>query len=75
METPKFLRKYKLVFKVIKYVIGLIAMVYLISMCTYLISSESTFCCIIGMLILATIAVLVVTLVVESVDKLKSLFK
>lgn len=75
METPKFLRKYKLVFKVIKYVIGLIAMMYLISMCTYLISSESTFCCIMGMLILATMAVLVVTLVVESVEKLKSLFK
>lgn len=75
METPKFLRKYKLVFKVIKYVIGFIAMMYLISMCTYLISSESTFCCIMGMLILATIAVLVVTLVVESVDKLKGLFK
>lgn len=75
METPKFLRKYKLVFKVIKYVIGFIAMIYLISMCTYLISSGSTFCCIMGMLILATMAVLVVTLVVESVDKLKSLFK
>lgn len=75
METPKFLRKYKLVFKVIKYVISLIAMMYLISMCTYLISSESTFCCIMGMLILATMAVLVVNLVVESVDKLKSLFK
>ena len=75
METPKFLRKYKLVFKVIKYVIGFIAMIYLISMCAYLISSESTFCCIMGMLILATMAVLVVTLVVESVDKLKSLFK
>lgn len=70
METPKFLRKYKLVFKVIKYVIGFIAMMYLISMCTYLISSESTFCCIMGMLILATMLV-----VVESVDKLKSLFK
>lgn len=75
METPKFLRKYKLVFKVIKYVIGFIAMMYLISMCTYLISSESTFCCIMGMLILAAMAVLVVILVVESVDKLKSLFK
>ena len=49
METPKFLRKYKLVFKVIKYVIGFVAMMYLISMCTYLISSESTFCCIMGM--------------------------
>ena len=75
METPKFLRKYKLVFKVIKYVIGFIAMMYLISMCTYLISSESTFCCIMGMLILATMAVLVVTLVVESIDKLICLFK
>ena len=75
METPKFLRKYKLVFKVIKYVIGFIAMMYLISMCTYLISSESTFCCIIGMLILATIAVLVVTLISENINKLKSLFK
>ena len=75
METPKFLRKYRLVLNVIKYVIGFIAMMYLISMCTYLISSESTFCCIMGMLILATMAVLVVTLVVESVDKLKSLFK
>lgn len=75
METSKFLREYKLVFKVIKYVIGLIATMYLISMCTYLISSESTFCCIMGMLILATMAVLVVNLVVESVDKLKSLFK
>lgn len=75
METPKFLRKYKLVFKVIKYVIGFIAMMYLISMCTYLISSESTFCCIMGMLILATIAVLVVTLISENVNKLKSLFK
>lgn len=75
METPKFLRKYKLVFKTIKYVIGFIAMIYLVSMCTYLISSESTFCCIMGMLILATMAVLVITLVIESVDKLKSLFK
>ena len=73
METPKFLRKYKLVFKVIKYVIGFIAMMYLISMCTYLISSESTFCCIMGMLILATIAVLVVTLISENINKLKSL--
>lgn len=75
METPKFLRKYKLVFKVIKYVIGFIAIMYLISMCTYLISSESTFCCIMGMLILATIAVLVVTLISENINKLKSLFK
>ena len=75
METPKFLRKYKLVFKVIKYVIVFIAMMYLISMCTYLISSESTFCCIMGMLILATIAVLVVTLISENINKLKSLFK
>ena len=75
METPKFLRKYKLVFKVIKYVIGFIATMYLISMCTYLISSESTFCCIMGMLILATIAVLVVTLISENINKLKSLFK
>ena len=75
METPNFLRKYKLVFKVIKYVIGFIAMMYLISMCTYLISSESTFCCIMGMLILATIAVLVVTLISENINKLKSLFK
>ena len=75
METPKFLRKYKLIFKAIKYVIGFIAMMYLISMCTYLISSESTFCCIMGMLILATIAVLVVTLISENINKLKSLFK
>lgn len=75
METPKFLRKYKLVFKVIKYVIGFIAMMYLISMCTYLISSESTFCCIMGILILVTIAVLVVTLISENINKLKSLFK
>ena len=75
METPKFLIKYKLVFKVIKYVIGFIAMMYLINMCTYLISSESTFCCIMGMLILATIAVLVVTLISENINKLKSLFK
>lgn len=73
METPKFLRKYKLVFKVIKYVIGFIAMIYLISMSTYLISSESTFCCIMG--ILVTIATLLITLVIESVDKLKNLFK
>ena len=75
METPKFLRKYKLVFKVIKYVIGFIAMMYLISMCTYLISSESTFCCIMGILILATIAVFVVTLIVENINKLKNLLK
>lgn len=75
METSKFLRKYRLVLKVIKYVIGFIAMMYLISMCTYLISSESTFCCIMGMLILATIAVLVVTLISENINKLKSLFK
>lgn len=75
METPKFLRKYKLVFKVIKYVIGFIAMMYLISMCTYLIGSESTFCCIMGILILAAIAVLVVTLIPENINKLKSLFK
>ena len=75
METPKFLKKYRLVLNVIKYVIGFIAMMYLISMCTYLISSESTFCCIMGMLILATIAVLVVTLISENINKLKSLFK
>ena len=75
METPKFLRKYRLVLNVVKYVIGFIAMMYLISMCTYLISSESTFCCIMGMLILATIAVLVVTLISENINKLKSLFK
>ena len=75
METPKFLRKYRLVSNVTKYVIGFIAMMYLINMCTYLISSESTFCCIMGMLILATIAVLVVTLIPENINKLKSLFK
>ena len=75
METPKFLRKYKLVFKVIKYVIGFIAAMYLISMCTYLISSESTFCCVMGMLILATMATLVITLIVENINKLKNLFK
>ena len=75
METPKFLRKYKLVFKVIKYVIGFIAMMYLISMCTYLISSESTFCCVMSILILAAMAALVVTLIAENINKLKSLFK
>ena len=75
METPKFLRKYKLVFKVIKYVIGFIAMMYLINMCTYLISSESTFCCVMGMLILASMAALVITLIVENINKLKNLFK
>ena len=75
METPKFLRKYKLVFKVIKYVIGFVAMIYLISMCTYLISSESTFCCVMGMLILAAVAALVVTLIAENINKLKNIFK
>ena len=75
METPKFLRKYKLVLNVVKYVIGFIAMMYLISMCTYLISSESTFCCVMGMLILAAVAALVVTLIAENVDKLKNIFK
>lgn len=75
METPKFLRKYKLVLNVIKYVIGFIAMMYLISMCTYLISSESTFCCVMGMLILAAVAALIVTLIAENINKLKSLFK
>ena len=75
METPKFLRKYKLVFKVIKGIFGFIAVMYLISMCTYLISSESTFCCVMGILILATIAALVITLITENVDKLKNIFK
>lgn len=75
METPKFLRKYKLVFKIIKYVIGFIAMIYLVSMCTYLISSESTFCCVMGILILATTAALVITLIVENINKLKNIFK
>lgn len=75
METPKFLRKYKLVFKVIKGIIGFIAMMYLISMCTYLISSESTFCCVMGILILATTAALILTLIVENINKLKNLFK
>ena len=75
METPKFLIKYKLVFKVIKYVIGFIAMMYLISMCTYLISSESTFCCVMGMLILVAIAALVVTLIAGNINKLKNLFE
>lgn len=75
METPKFLRKYKLVFKVIKGILGFIAMMYLVSMSTYLISSESTFCCVMGMLILATMAALLITLIIENVNKLKSLFK
>ncbi len=75
METPKFLRKYKLVLNVIKYVIGFIAMMYLISMCTYLISSESTFCCVMGILILAATVALIVTLIAENINKLKSLFK
>ena len=75
METPKFLRKYKLVFKVIKYVIGFIAMMYLLSMCTYLISSESTFCCVMGMLILVAMVALIVTLIAENINKLKNLFK
>ena len=75
METPKFLRKYRLVPNVVKYVIGFIAMMYLMSMCTYLISSESTFCCVMGMLILVAIAALVVTLIAENINKLKNLFK
>ena len=75
METPKFLRKYRLVSNVVKYVIGFIAMMYLINMCTYLISSESTFCCVMGMLILVAIAALVVTLIAENINKLKNLFK
>ena len=75
METPKFLRKYRLVLNVIKYVIGFIAAMYLISMSTYLISSESTFCCVMGMLILVTMAALVITLIVENINKLKNLFK
>ena len=75
METPKFLRKYRLGLNVTKYVIGFIAMMYLISMCTYLISSESTFCCVMGMLILVAIAALIVTLIAENINKLKSLFK
>ena len=75
METPKFLRKYRLVLNVIKYVIGFIAMMYLISMCTYLISSESTFCCVMGMLILVAMTALVVTLIAENINKLKNLFK
>ena len=75
METPKFLRKYRLVPNVTKYVIGFIAMMYLINMCTYLISSESTFCCVMGMLILVAIAALVVTLIAENINKLKNLFK
>lgn len=75
METPKFLRKYRLVLNVIKYVIGFIAMMYLVSMCTYLISSESTFCCVMGILILAATVALIVTLIVENINKLKSLFK
>ena len=75
METPKFLRKYRLALNVTKYVIGFIAMMYLISMCTYLISSESTFCCVMGMLILASMAALVITLIVENINKLKNLFK
>ncbi len=75
METPKFLRKYKLVFKVIKGIIGFIITMYLISMCTYLISSESTFCCVMGILTLATMAALVVTLIVENINNLKNIFK
>lgn len=75
METPKFLRKYRLVLNVIKYVIDFIAMMYLISMCTYLISSESTFCCVMGILILAATVELIVTLIAEDINKLKSLFK
>ena len=75
METPKFLKKYRLVLNVIKYVIGFIAMMYLISMCTYLISSESTFSCVMGMLILVAIAALIVTLIAENINKLKNLFK
>lgn len=75
METPKFLRKYKLVLNVIKYVISFIAMMYLVSMCTYLISSDSTFCCVMGILILATMAALVVTLITENINKLKNIFK
>lgn len=75
METPKFLRKYRLVLNVIKYVIGFIAMMYLISMCTYLISSESTFCCVMGILILAATVALIATLIAENINKLKNLFK
>lgn len=75
METPKFLRKYKLVFKVIKGIIGFIVTMYLISMCTYLISSESTFCCVMGILTLATMAALVVTLIAENINNLKNIFK
>ena len=75
MDTPKFLRKYKIQWIIIKYVIGAIAVMYLASLCTYLISCTDTVCCIFGMLILVVLALLVGTTIYDNIKKLKNLVK
>lgn len=70
MEMPKFLRKYKTQLTIIKYVLGTIVVIYLVSLCTYLISGQDTVYCILGMLLLVAIVLLVGTVIYDNIKKL-----
>lgn len=68
METLK--QKYKVQYYIIKYVLGTIVMIYLLSMCTYLISAADTMYCIIGILGVATLAFIAGTNIIDDIKKL-----
>lgn len=69
MESPKFLRKYKTQLVIFKYVLGFIIVLYLSSLCTYLINSADTVSCIFGMLMQVSIVLLVITILHNDVKK------
>lgn len=68
METLK--RKYKTQYYIIKYVLGTIVIMYLLSMCTYLISTADTMYCILGILGVATLALIAGTNIIDDTKKL-----
>lgn len=68
METLK--QKYKVQYYIIKYVLGTIVVMYLLGMCSYLISAADTMYCIVGILGVVTLALIAGTNIIDDIKKL-----
>lgn len=67
MEFPKFLRPYKGALTVLKYIIGIIAFMYLVSLSTYLINTDDTFTCFMGMIMLSIVVITAGTIILDKI--------
>lgn len=67
MELPKFLRHYGNMLTILKYVIGVIVFMYLVSLSTYLINTDDTFVCFMGMIMLSIVVITAGTIVLDKI--------